>query len=105
MANGRITKRTVDGLKAAPKEFVHWDEELTGFGVRVRPTGSKSFVAVYRTGGRNTPVRRVTIGTVGKIEADKAREEVKVIIRQAELGFDRAAEKAKARAEMTMAQL
>ena len=38
-------------------------------------TGSKSFVAVYRTGGRNTPLRRVTIGAVGKIEADKAREE------------------------------
>ncbi len=59
------------------------------------------FVAVYRTGGRNTPLRRVTIGTVGKIEADKAREEARTIIRQAELGQDRAAEKAKARAEMT----
>lgn len=105
MVSGRITKRTVDGLKPAAKEFVHWDGELTGFGVRVRPTGSMSFVAVYRTGGRNTPLRRVTIGTVGKIEADKAREEARVIIRQAELGHDRAAEKAKARAEMTFAQL
>jgi integrase len=101
MADGRITKRTVDALKAAAKEFVHWDSELTGFGVRVRTTGSKSFVAVYRTGGRNTPLRRVTIGAVGKIEPDKAREEAKAIIRQAELGHDRAAEKAKARAEMT----
>lgn len=105
MANGRITKRTVDSLKPGTTEFVHWDGELTGFGVRVRPSGSKSFVAVYRTGGRNTPVRRVTIGTVGKIETDKAREEARIIIRQAELGFDRAAEKAKARAEMTLAQL
>ena len=101
MASGRITKRTVDALKATGKEFVHWDGELTGFGVRVRPSGSKSFVAVYRTGGRNTPLRRVTIGAAGKIEADKAREEARLIIRQAELGQDRAAEKAKARAEMT----
>lgn len=105
MANGRITKRTVDSLKPRATEFVHWDGELIGFGVRVRPSGSKAFVAVYRTGGRNTPVRRVTIGTVGKIETDKARDEARVIIRQAELGFDRAAEKAKARAEMTVAQL
>jgi integrase len=101
MPAGRITKRTVDALKAMGKEYVHWDGELTGFGVRVRPSGSMSFVAVYRTGGRNTPLRRVTIGTVGKIEADKARAEARQIIGQAEIGHDRAAEKAKARAEMT----
>lgn len=101
MAAGRITKRTVDGLKTTGKEYVHWDGELKGFGVRVRPTGSKSFVAVYRTGGRNSPQRRVTIGSVGKIEAEKAREEAKAIIRNAELGHDHAAEKAKSRAELT----
>lgn len=101
MAAGRITKRTVDALRATGKEYVQWDGELTGFGVRVRPGGSKSFVAVYRTGGRSTPLRRVTIGSVGKIEADAARERAKTIIRQAELGHDFAAEKAKARAELT----
>jgi integrase len=105
VASGRITKRTVDALKKTGKEYVHWDGELTGFGVRVRPSGSKSFVAVYRTGGRNTPLRRVTIGTVGKIEADQARKEALVIIRQAEIGQDRAAEKAKARAEMTLSKV
>ena len=66
---------------------------MKGFGVRVRATGSKSFVAVYRTGGRNSPQRRITIGSVGKIEAEKAREEAKSIIRNAELGHDHAAEK------------
>lgn len=102
MAAGRITKRTVDSLRTTGKEYVHWDAELTGFGVRVRATGTKSFVAVYRTGGRNSPLRRVTIGAVGKIEADMAREEARTIILQAELGHDRAAEKARARAEMTL---
>lgn len=105
MAAGRITKRTVDGLDPRATDYVHWDKELTGFGVRVRPSGSKSFVAVYRTGGRSAPLRRVTIGAVGKIEVDKARAEAVKIIHQAELGMDRAAEKAKARAEMTFAQL
>lgn len=101
MAAGRITKRTVDALQATGKEYVHWDGELTGFGVRVRASGARSFVAVYRTGGRNSPQRRVTIGAVGKIEADAAREEAQKIIRQAELGIDHAAEKAKARKELT----
>lgn len=100
MAAGRITKRTVDALQVTGKEYVQWDGELTGFGVRVRATGAKSFVAVYRIGGRNSPQRRVTIGAVGKIEADKARDEARAIILQAELGQDRAAEKAKLRAEM-----
>jgi integrase len=105
MARGRIAKRTVEALTPAEKEYTFWDRDLTGFGVRVRPSGAMSFVAVYRTGGRNTPLRRVTIGSTRKIEAEKAREEAKVIIRQAELGHDRAAEKAKARAEMTIAKL
>lgn len=105
MAAGRITKRTVDALKATDKEYVHWDGELTGFGVRVRPSGARSFIAVYRTGGRNTPLRKVTIGAVGKIEASVARIEAQRIIRQAELGFDHAAEKAKARAEMTFSEV
>ena len=82
----------VDALQTAGKDYVHWDGELTGFGVRVRATGSTSFVALYRIGGHNTPLRRVTIGAVGKIEASKARDEAKSIIRQAELGHDRAAE-------------
>jgi len=105
VAAGRITKRTVDALQVTGKEYVHWDGELTGFGVRVRATGAKSFIAVYRTGGRNSPQRRVTIGAVGKIEADKARDEAKTIILQAELGQDRAAEKAKARAELRFADV
>jgi integrase len=105
MAAGRITKRTVDSLKATGREYVHWDGELKGFGVRVRPSGAKSFVTVYRTGGRNAPLRRVTIGAVGTIEADKARDEAKAIIHGAKVGDDRAAAKAKARAELTIAQL
>lgn len=101
MAAGRITKRAVDALRATGKEYVHWDGELTGFGVRVRATGAMSYVAVYRTGGRNSPLRRITIGPVGKIEAERAREEARTIIRQAEFGVDRAADRAKTRAELT----
>jgi hypothetical protein len=59
MADGRITKRVVDGLKPQAKEFAVWDSKLPGFGVRVRPTGAMSYVVVYRAGsGRGAPVRR-----------------------------------------------
>ncbi len=105
MTGEKITKRSVDSLRPRDRDYVHWDGLLTGFGVRVRATGGKSFVAAYRLGGRNTPFRRVTIGAVGTIEVGKAREEAKRIIGGARLGQDRAAEKAKQRAEMNVAKV
>ena len=61
MAGQRITKRIVDGLKARESEYAIWDAQMPGFGVRVRPTGAKSYVVVYRAGsGRGAPVRRYT---------------------------------------------
>jgi hypothetical protein len=61
----RITKRTVDALEAREKEFTVWDAAVTGFGLRVRPSGAMSYVVVYRAGpGRGAPVRRFTIASV-----------------------------------------
>jgi hypothetical protein len=50
MADRRITKRVVDGLRPQAKEFAVWDAKLPGFGVRVRPSGAMSYVVVYRRG-------------------------------------------------------
>ena len=105
MARNRITKRTIDALQADGRDYVAWDGELTGFGVRVRPSGSKSFVVVYRTGGRNSPLRRVTVGAVGKIDVDVARSEARRILAGAELGHDRAGALARSRAELSVAAL
>ena len=74
MTSQRITKRTVDALKPNGSEFTVWDDTASGFGVRVRPTGAMSYVVVYRAGaGRGAPVRRYTIGAVGKIAPEQAR--------------------------------
>ena len=105
MAGERITKRTIDALQPQDRDYVRWDGVLTGFGVRVRTGGSKSFVAAYRLGGRNTPWRRVTIGAVGTITVEVARKEAERIIASARLGQDHAAQKAKKRAEMTVGEV
>ncbi len=39
-----LTKRTVEALEAGEKSWVAWDDRLTGFGVRVQPSGTKSFI-------------------------------------------------------------
>jgi integrase len=102
---GRLTKQVVDALSARATDYVHWDGVLKGFGVRVRPSGVKSFIAQYRVGGRKTPVRKVTIGTYGKLTVDEARDEARKVLAKAELGLDVAAERAAIRADITVSEL
>ena len=64
MIKTRITKRVVDQTVAADGEHFVWDADLVGFGLRVRPSGAKSYVVKYRAGtGRAAPTRRVTLGS------------------------------------------
>jgi Arm DNA-binding domain len=74
MRDRRITKRLVDSLKSTGDDSFVWDDTLIGFGVRVQPTGVKSYVVKYRAGsGRGAPTRRVTLGKVGILTPDEAR--------------------------------
>jgi Arm DNA-binding domain len=102
----RITKRAVDALKSNGSEFTVWDDSVTGFGVRVRSTGAKSYVVVYRAGaGRGAPVRRYTIATVGKITPERARACAKVILGSVAHGHDPADQKTIERGMPTVAEL
>jgi len=56
----RVTDRQVKNLKAEAKSRIHYDEKLRGFGVRVYPSGRKSFVLNYYYKGRE---RRMVIGS------------------------------------------
>jgi integrase len=99
MAGQRITKRVVDGLKARVSEYTVWDAQLTGFGVRVRPSGAMSYVVGYRPGsGRVSPKRRLTIGAVGKITPEQARSRAQGILGDVAHGRDPAKERRKAEA-------
>ena len=69
----RFTITRIEALTPrAGAQYVAWDAELKGFGVRVSPAGAKSFIVKYRLpSGR---VRWKTIGRVGKIPLEKARK-------------------------------
>jgi integrase len=106
MTAQRITKRTVDALQANGREFTLWDDAVTGFGVRVRPTGAKSFVVIYRAGaGRGAPMRRYTIAAVGKITPERARARAKVILGAVAHGHDPASQKSAERGTPRVAEL
>jgi integrase len=96
----------VDALKPNGFEFTVWDDTVTGFGVRVRTTGAKSYVVVYRAGsGRGAPVRRFTIAAVGKIAPERARARAKVILGSVAHGLDPAEQKTSEREMPTLAEL
>ena len=71
------------GKLAVEKDTVFWDRELTGFGVRVYPTGSKVYVAQAR--GPEGP-KRVAVGRHGVINADEARKRAAHIIARIKAG-------------------
>ena len=73
----RLSTRTVGRLCVAEREEIFWDRDLPGFGVRVYPSGTKTFVVQSRGEGRS---RRLTIGRHGSINADEARRRAARII-------------------------
>ena len=101
-----LTKRTVEALKPAEKSWIAWDEKLTGFGVRVQPSGMKSFIVNYRAGegGRKAPNKRVVIGRYGRIAPDQARRMAQDMLGRVARGEDPAGERADARGVPTLAR-
>lgn len=72
----RITKSTVDRLKAGPRTAFLWDTDVTGFGVKVTPKGRKVYVLQYRARGQSSKAapKRITLGKHGHLTADDARK-------------------------------
>ena len=66
----KLTKRTIEALDVRESDYFVWDSELSGFGVRVLPSGRKKFVLQYRYGKTS---RGMGIGQFGAITVDQAR--------------------------------
>lgn len=45
----RLTKRTVDNLPAPDRETTVWDADLAGFGLRLLPSGARTYILQRRT--------------------------------------------------------
>jgi integrase len=103
----KITKRTVDALKPGAKPFIVFDDDVKGFGVRVFPSGVKSYVLEYRPGGggRGVAVRRLTLGKHGAMTAEQARKSVKEALARVRLGQDPQEDKSRQRASLTVGGL
>jgi integrase len=70
---------------AGKTDHIEWDDELSGFGLRIRAGGKRSWIVQYRLGQKQ---RRFTLGTVEALDADKARKNAKTALAQVQLGAD-----------------
>ena len=66
----RLTDSGVARLTAGATEYIVWDSRVSGLGVRVRPSGHRSFVWHGHAGG--APVRR-TLGPAALMTVEEAR--------------------------------
>jgi len=103
----KLTKKNVDALAPAERPYVAYDTELTGFGVRVMPTGSKSWVIEYRpgAGGRGVRSTLLSLGRTTLLTPDEARRLAKDKLADARRGEDPAAKRAADRGTLTLSRV
>jgi integrase len=79
----KLTQRAIDAFKPGERRFV-WDDELSGFGVRITE-GMVAYVVDFRLGARR---RRVALGSRGEMNVLQARERAQEILFEAKRGKD-----------------
>ena len=66
----RLSDRNISRLRVEKSEYTVWDTRITGLGVRVRPSGYRTFVFLDSRGGSS---KRHTLGPVTLMDVEEAR--------------------------------
>lgn len=99
----KLTDRSIDAIPPDETDVIVWDDALPSFGVRVKPSGVRSYMIQYRNAqGRS---RRLTIGRHGVLTLHKARRRARRLLVDATDGADPAAEREESRTAPTVAQV
>ena len=81
-------------LPDGKSETIVFDDELPGFGLRIRSSGARSWIYQYKIGVQN---RRITLGNAAAISVTVARESAVKLHAKVRLGQDPAGEKIEGR--------
>ena len=95
-----LTDFKVKALKPDTGEYIQGDLQVPGLGVRLRPSGAASYVVMKRLPGQTKPTR-ITLGRVGDLTLQDAREKAREAIAATRQGVRVNAEK---RRERTIAR-
>src|SRR5262245_1548800 len=99
----KLTKRTIDAVKPDGTDRVLWDDDLRGLGLRVKPSGLKSFLIQFRN--RQGRSRRLTVGNYGRLTPEEARRQARLLLSDVERGLDPAEQRLEERKAITVADL
>ena len=96
-----LTVQRIASLRCAPgeREAYLWDAAVSGFGVRAYPSGRKTYLVTYRSGGggRKAPQRKLALGDVNSISLADARKVAKQRLGEVAAGGDPSAARHEAR--------
>lgn len=98
----RISQQSVKQLEPKSKTYSVWCSELKGFGVRVNPAGSMSFIAKYRVNGKQ---QMATIGRTDSLKAEAARRRARELMGSAAMGINEIALEKADRSAATITEL
>jgi Arm DNA-binding domain len=98
----KLTKRFIDSIRPVPNgaDLFVWDSELRGFAIRMKPSGTASFLVQYRTGQGKT--RRYAFGKIGTLTPEEARARARRLLAEVEAGNDPSAQRHEAREALSV---
>lgn len=67
-----LTEESVITAPPRSTEYTIWSESTPGFGLRIRPTGVKTYIVMFRISGRAAQ-GKITIGKPGNLPLDLAK--------------------------------
>src|SRR5215831_19230017 len=94
----KLTEKKTDGLAlpAGRKDFVWWDDDIAGFGIRLRDGGSRNWIYRYRVGSKQ---RSLILGSATSVPLAVARKNASTLEARIRLGEDPALDRQNAKLE------
>jgi integrase len=99
----KLTKRFVDAVKPVKRDTLYRDDDLSGFALRAKPSGARTWVVQYRNSAGRT--RKLALGRVGVLTPEEARQQARKALGRVAAGEDPSATRNAARGAMTVADL
>jgi integrase len=104
----KISRRSVSSLPAPEgAAATYYDADLKGFGLRLMPSGARSWILEFRpgAGGRGVAKRRMKIGSAETLTPEEARESARKLLARVAMGEDPAGDRNGERASETLSDL
>ena len=105
MPSLKLTRRNIAALEPVEKSTIFYDTDLKGFGLKVQPSGARSWLVEYRpgAGGRGVAKKRMVIGKSSELlSPETAREMAKTILARVHVGANPAAQRSEERSSATI---